>query len=208
MADENGDVWGAPVDENAEMVEMLDSSRQYQNLVETLSTAKQLMLDTRNRLDRQFVQGCRQRRLFHARLQGFHQPADRAAEEPGPDKPHRQQPDDCPDGPVLDALGYFAAEHDRQHDDHAAGLAQQPVVARHHAVLDFQQAGFDRCGPADRQRRLGFCLILTPGEPDLTVASGEPELTAASGDHRLTIAPNVIILIRRSYSCPITPASP
>lgn len=46
MADENGDVWGAPVDENAEMVEMLDSSRQYQNLVETLSTAKQLMLDT------------------------------------------------------------------------------------------------------------------------------------------------------------------
>jgi len=46
MADENGDVWGSPVDENAEMVEMLDSSRQYQNLVETLSTAKQLMLDT------------------------------------------------------------------------------------------------------------------------------------------------------------------
>ena len=46
MADENGDVWGAPVDENAEMVEMLNSSRQYQNLVETLSTAKQLMLDT------------------------------------------------------------------------------------------------------------------------------------------------------------------
>lgn len=46
MADENGDVWGAPVDESAEMVEMLDSSRQYQNLVETLSTAKQLMLDT------------------------------------------------------------------------------------------------------------------------------------------------------------------
>lgn len=46
MADENGDVWAAPVDESAEMVEMLDSSRQYQNLVETLSTAKQLMLDT------------------------------------------------------------------------------------------------------------------------------------------------------------------
>lgn len=46
MADENGDVWTAPVDENAEMVEMLDSSRQYQNLVEALSTAKQLMLDT------------------------------------------------------------------------------------------------------------------------------------------------------------------
>jgi len=46
LADANGDVWTAPVDENAEMVEMLDSSRQYQNLVDALSTAKQLMLDT------------------------------------------------------------------------------------------------------------------------------------------------------------------
>lgn len=46
LADENGDIWTAPVDENAEMVEMLDSSRQYQNLVEALQTAKQLMLDT------------------------------------------------------------------------------------------------------------------------------------------------------------------
>ena len=46
LADENGDVWVAPVDENAEMVEMLESARQYQNLVEALSTAKQLMLDT------------------------------------------------------------------------------------------------------------------------------------------------------------------
>lgn len=46
MADANGDVWSAPVDENAEMVEMLDSSRQYQNLIEALSTAKQLMLET------------------------------------------------------------------------------------------------------------------------------------------------------------------
>jgi flagellar basal-body rod protein FlgC len=46
LADANGDVWTAPVDENAEMVEMLDSSRQYQNLVEALSTAKQLMLET------------------------------------------------------------------------------------------------------------------------------------------------------------------
>ncbi|GGB93546.1 flagellar basal-body rod protein FlgC [Novosphingobium endophyticum] len=46
LADENGDVWAAPVDENAEMVEMLEASRQYQNLVEALSTAKQLMLDT------------------------------------------------------------------------------------------------------------------------------------------------------------------
>ena len=46
LADANGDVWAAPVDENAEMVEMLDSSRQYQNMVEALSTAKQLVLDT------------------------------------------------------------------------------------------------------------------------------------------------------------------
>ena len=46
LADANGDVWTSPVDENAEMVEMLDSSRQYQNLVEALSTAKQLMLET------------------------------------------------------------------------------------------------------------------------------------------------------------------
>lgn len=46
LADANGDVWSSPVDENAEMVEMLDSSRQYQNLVEALQTAKQLMLDT------------------------------------------------------------------------------------------------------------------------------------------------------------------
>ncbi|MCT2398152.1 flagellar basal body rod protein FlgC [Novosphingobium mangrovi (ex Huang et al. 2023)] len=46
LADENGDVWVAPVDENAEMVEMLEASRQYQNMVEALSTAKQLMLDT------------------------------------------------------------------------------------------------------------------------------------------------------------------
>jgi flagellar basal-body rod protein FlgC len=46
LADADGNVWKTPVDENAEMVEMLESSRQYQNLVEALSTAKQLMLDT------------------------------------------------------------------------------------------------------------------------------------------------------------------
>lgn len=46
LADENGDIWTAPIDENVEMVEMLDSARQYQNLVEALSTAKQLMLET------------------------------------------------------------------------------------------------------------------------------------------------------------------
>lgn len=46
LADANGDIWKAPVDENAEMVEMLESARQYQNMVEALSTAKQLMLET------------------------------------------------------------------------------------------------------------------------------------------------------------------
>lgn len=46
LADENGDVWVSPVDENAEMVEMLEASRQYQNMVEAMSTAKQLMLET------------------------------------------------------------------------------------------------------------------------------------------------------------------
>jgi len=46
LADANGDVWVSPVDGNAEMVEMLEASRQYQNMVEALSTAKQLMLET------------------------------------------------------------------------------------------------------------------------------------------------------------------
>jgi flagellar basal-body rod protein FlgC len=46
LADENGYVWEAPVDESAEMVEMLEASRQYRNMVEAMSTAKQLMLET------------------------------------------------------------------------------------------------------------------------------------------------------------------
>jgi len=46
LADENGDIWMSPVDENEEMVEMLEASRQYRNMVEALSTAKQLMLET------------------------------------------------------------------------------------------------------------------------------------------------------------------
>lgn len=46
LADADGNVWTSAIDENSEMVEMLDSARQYQNLVEALSTAKQLMLDT------------------------------------------------------------------------------------------------------------------------------------------------------------------
>jgi flagellar basal-body rod protein FlgC len=46
LADANGDVWEASVDETTEMVEMMESARQYQNLVEAMQTAKQLMLDT------------------------------------------------------------------------------------------------------------------------------------------------------------------
>lgn len=46
LADENGDVWEAAVDESAEMVEIMESARQYQNLVEAMQTAKQLMLET------------------------------------------------------------------------------------------------------------------------------------------------------------------
>ncbi|MGB7408568.1 MAG: flagellar basal body rod protein FlgC [Pontixanthobacter sp.] len=46
LADANGDVWDSPVNETAEMVEVMEASRQYQNLVEAMQTAKQLMLDT------------------------------------------------------------------------------------------------------------------------------------------------------------------
>ncbi|MEP0189696.1 MAG: flagellar basal body rod protein FlgC [Erythrobacter sp.] len=46
MADEDGFIWEAPVDETAEMVEIMESSRQYQNMVQALQTAKQLMLET------------------------------------------------------------------------------------------------------------------------------------------------------------------
>jgi flagellar basal-body rod protein FlgC len=46
LADANGDVWGSGVDENAEMLEITDASREYQNVVEAMQTAKQLTLDT------------------------------------------------------------------------------------------------------------------------------------------------------------------
>ncbi len=46
MADPNGDVWEATVDSAAEMVEMIETSRQYQNNVQVLQTAKSLILDT------------------------------------------------------------------------------------------------------------------------------------------------------------------
>ena len=46
LADAEGFVWEAPIDEAGEMVEIMESARHYQNLVEALQTAKQLMLDT------------------------------------------------------------------------------------------------------------------------------------------------------------------
>ncbi|MDP5102922.1 MAG: flagellar basal body rod protein FlgC [Erythrobacter sp.] len=46
LADPDGNVWEASVDETAEMVEITESARQYQNLVQALQTAKQLMLET------------------------------------------------------------------------------------------------------------------------------------------------------------------
>ncbi len=49
LADENGDVWVSPVNETAEMVEIMESARHYQNLVEAMQTAKQLMIETMRR---------------------------------------------------------------------------------------------------------------------------------------------------------------
>jgi flagellar basal-body rod protein FlgC len=46
LADGNGDVWQSGVDENAEMIEITDASRQYQNVVTAMQTAKQLTMDT------------------------------------------------------------------------------------------------------------------------------------------------------------------
>jgi flagellar basal-body rod protein FlgC len=46
LADNNGDVWEAAVDSAAEMVEMLETSRHYQNNVQVLQTAKGLTLET------------------------------------------------------------------------------------------------------------------------------------------------------------------
>jgi flagellar basal-body rod protein FlgC len=46
LADAEGFVFEAGVDESAEMVEIMESARQYQNMVQVLQTAKQLMLET------------------------------------------------------------------------------------------------------------------------------------------------------------------
>jgi flagellar basal-body rod protein FlgC len=46
LADKDGNVWEAAVDGAAEMVEMLETSRQYQNNVQVLATAKGLISET------------------------------------------------------------------------------------------------------------------------------------------------------------------
>ncbi|GAO39785.1 flagellar basal body rod protein FlgC [Sphingomonas changbaiensis NBRC 104936] len=46
MADANGDVFESAVDETREMVDMLETARNYKNNVEVLQTAKSLILDT------------------------------------------------------------------------------------------------------------------------------------------------------------------
>lgn len=46
LADEEGYVWDAGVDETAELIDMLETARQYQNNVQVMQTAKSLILDT------------------------------------------------------------------------------------------------------------------------------------------------------------------
>lgn len=46
LADAQGHVWAAAVDSNQELVEMVETARQYANNVEVLGTAKALALDT------------------------------------------------------------------------------------------------------------------------------------------------------------------
>jgi flagellar basal-body rod protein FlgC len=46
IADKDGNVWESAVDESRELVDMLESSRTYQNNVEVMQTAKQLIVDT------------------------------------------------------------------------------------------------------------------------------------------------------------------
>jgi flagellar basal-body rod protein FlgC len=46
LADATGHVWAAAVDPNQEMVEMVETARQYANNVEVMSTTRTLALDT------------------------------------------------------------------------------------------------------------------------------------------------------------------
>ena len=46
MADRDGNVWESAVDETQELVDMMETARSYQNNVEVMQTAKQLIVDT------------------------------------------------------------------------------------------------------------------------------------------------------------------
>jgi flagellar basal-body rod protein FlgC len=46
LADKDGNVWESAVDETRELVDMMETSRNYQNNVEVMQTAKSLILDT------------------------------------------------------------------------------------------------------------------------------------------------------------------
>lgn len=46
LADKDGNVWEAAVDETRELVDMMETARSYQNDVEVMQTAKSLILDT------------------------------------------------------------------------------------------------------------------------------------------------------------------
>ncbi len=46
LADRDGNVWEAAVDSSAELVDMIEAARMYQNNVQVLQTAKSLILDT------------------------------------------------------------------------------------------------------------------------------------------------------------------
>lgn len=46
QADKDGNVFEAAVDETRELVDMMETSRSYQNNVEVMNTAKQLTIDT------------------------------------------------------------------------------------------------------------------------------------------------------------------
>ena len=46
MADKDGNIFEAAVDESRELVDMMETARSYQNNVEVMQTAKSLILDT------------------------------------------------------------------------------------------------------------------------------------------------------------------
>lgn len=46
IADKDGNIYEAAVDETRELVEMMETARSYQNNVEVMNTAKSLILDT------------------------------------------------------------------------------------------------------------------------------------------------------------------